>query len=229
MSRILLATAIMSATIVVFLVMTALYRRVKWTFLIPSLTSTAVIVAVLIKTGTSYETYMIGGQWLQYFLGPAVVALAYPLYKQFDLLLREWKAIVGGAVTGVATGMISGILFALWFGFPRELIVSLLPKSITTPVAMAVSNGLGGNASLTSVFVTIAGFTGVVLGPLALKMFGIHSDIGRGIGLGSASHALGTSKAAEFSPEAVSASTVALTLSAIIGAILAPMMVWMLL
>ncbi|MED4953479.1 LrgB family protein [Paenibacillus macerans] len=229
MREILFEAGVALGIVLLFLLMSALYRRLKWAILVPTLTCSALVIVLLMGTRTSYETFMRGGQWLQYCLGPAVVALAYPMYKQLDALLKEWKAVLAGAVVGIAAGMISGIWFALWLGYPRELLISLLPKSITTPVAMEISGSLGGNAPITSAFVMIAGITGVVLGPIIFKCCGITSDIGRGIGFGAASHALGTSKAAEFGPVVVSTSTVALTLSAVCGSVLAPVVVWLML
>lgn len=229
MLEILLEAAIVITIVLIFTVLNALYRELKWAILVPTLTSSALIIVLLLGMGTSYDVFMRGGQWLNYCLGPAVVALAYPMYKQLDVLLKEWRAVLGGTAVGIMTGMVSGIGLALWMNYPMELIISLLPKSITTPVAMGIAGGLGGNASITSVFVMIAGFTGVVLGPVVFRCSRITSDIAQGIGFGAASHALGTSKAAEFGPVVVSTSTVALTLSAVFGSVLAPLIVWVLL
>lgn len=228
MLEILLEAAIVIAILVLFTVLNALYRKLRWAILVPTLTCSMLIIILLLGVGTSYDVFMRGGQWLNYCLGPAVVALAYPMYKQLDVLLKEWRAVLGGTAVGILTGMLSGIGSALWMDYPTELIISLLPKSITTPVAMGIAGGLGGNASITSVFVMIAGFTGVVLGPMIFRCFRITNDIGLGIGFGAASHALGTSKAVEFGPVVVSTSTVALTLSAVFGSMLAPLIVWLL-
>lgn len=214
-------------TVFIFLLMKSLYSKFPWPIFIPALTSTSVILLLLLGTHTTYETFMLGGQWLQYFLGPAVVALAFPMYKQFNLLIKQWKSIISSGILGIIFGMSSGLFITKYMGYSKEVIVSILPKSITTPVAMNISQGLGGNESLTSVFVMIAGFTGVVLGPIVLKIFNITNNTSRGISLGISSHALGTSKASEFGIEAVSASTVTLTLSAIGGSLIAPIISWL--
>lgn len=124
-------------------------------------------------------------------------------------------------------GMISGLIFAEAFGIDHDLLLSILPKSITTPVAIQIAAGLGGVPSMTVVFVMIAGFSGVILGPLVLKWLRIRSSLGQGIALGSASHALGTSKALEYGELAVSMSSVSMTLCAVLGSFFGPLVVWL--
>ncbi|WP_068783078.1 LrgB family protein [Paenibacillus phocaensis] len=227
MREVLYETGIVLGVVLLYLLMTGLYRKLKWAILVPVLTCSILIIGLLMSTRATYGEFMRGGRWLQYGLGPAVVALAYPMYKELDALLKEWRAVLAGTIVGIVAGMISGIGLALWAGYPRQLIVSLLPKSITTPVAMEISSSLGGNASITSALVMIAGLTGVILGPMIFKCFRITNDNGQGIGFGAASHALGTSKAAEFGPAVVSTSTVALTFSAVFGSVLAPLVAWL--
>nr|WP_256872388.1 LrgB family protein [Paenibacillus sp. 79R4] len=113
------------------------------------------------------------------------------------------------------------------FHHSRLYILSILPKSITTPVAIQISSSLGGDSSLTSVFVMIAGFTGAIGGPLIIKLFRIQSEVGIRIGLGTASHALGTAKALEYGERSVSMSSVAMTVCAIVGSCIGPLVVSM--
>ncbi len=117
---------------------------------------------------------MIGGQWINSLLGPAVVALAYPLYKRRRVLIKYMFPIIGGVLAGLFSGMVSGLLFAELFGISRSLILSIIPKSITTPVAIQIASGIGGVPSMTVVFVMIAGFSGVILGPSLLKWIRIR-------------------------------------------------------
>ena len=175
----------------------------------------------------SYKDYMIGGQWINSLLGPAVVALAYPLYKQRRVLIKYMFPIIGGVLAGLFSGMVSGLLFAELFGISRSLILSIIPKSITTPVAIQIASGIGGVPSMTVVFVMIAGFSGVILGPLLLKWIRIRSSLGKGIAFGSASHALGTSKAMEYGELTVSMSSVSMTLCAVLGSVFGPVVAWM--
>ena len=222
------ALAIVLVTVGIYLLMSMIYRRFRLPVLMPALTATFTVVVILLYFKIPYDTYMIGGKWINQLLGPAVVSLAYPLYRQRHILLRNLPTILGGTLTGLLVGMFSGIFLAEALGFPKLYILSLLPKSITTPVAIQISSHLGGDSSLTSVFVMIAGFTGAIGGPYILKMFRIKDPAGFGIGLGTASHALGTAKALEYGEESVSMSSVAMTVCAIAGSCSAPLVVWLL-
>ncbi|WMT41948.1 LrgB family protein [Paenibacillus sp. D2_2] len=222
-----IATGIVLLNVAIYLMMSWVYRRFRNPVLIPALTATVIIVGLLIYFHIPYDTYMIGGQWINKLLGPAVVSLAYPLYKQRHVLVQNLPAILGGTVVGLLVGMFSGLLLASGLGFSKLYILSILPKSITTPVAIQISSSLGGDSSLTSVFVMIAGFTGAIGGPLIIKLFRIRSEVGIGIGLGTASHALGTAKALEYGEQSVSMSSVAMTVCAIVGSCVGPLVVWM--
>ncbi|MCM3042529.1 LrgB family protein [Paenibacillus motobuensis] len=222
-----IATGIVLLNVAIYLMMSWVYRRFRNPVLIPALTATVIVVGMLIYFHIPYDTYMIGGQWINKLLGPAVVSLAYPLYKQRNVLAQNLPAILGGTVVGLLVGMFSGLLLAAGLGFSKLYILSILPKSITTPVAIQISSSLGGDSSLTSVFVMIAGFTGAIGGPLIIKLFRIRSEVGIGIGLGTASHALGTAKALEYGERSVSMSSVAMTVCAIVGSCIGPLMVWM--
>ncbi|NUU64084.1 LrgB family protein [Paenibacillus agri] len=225
---ILTAIAIVFANVSIYVVMALIYKRFRIPLLMPALTATFLVVVLLLYFEIPYETYMIGGQWINKLLGPAVVSLAYPLYNQRHVLRRNLPAVLGGTLSGLLVGMFSGILLALLMGFPKQYILSLLPKSITTPVAIQISGSLGGESSLTSVFVMIAGFTGAIAGPYILKLFRVRSEIGIGIGLGTASHALGTAKALEYGEQSLSMSSVAMTVCAIAGSFTAPLVAWLL-
>ncbi|MRN52687.1 LrgB family protein [Paenibacillus monticola] len=220
------AVGIILLNVTIYLIMSVIYRRYRIPVLMPALTATAIVVSLLLYFHISYDTYMIGGQWINRLLGPAVVSLAYPLYKQRNVLVENFPAIVGGAVTGLLVGMFSGLLLAAGLGFSKLYVLSVLPKSITTPVAIQISSSLGGDSSLTSVFVMIAGFTGAIGGPYIIKLFRIKSEVGIGIGMGTASHALGTAKALEYGERSVSMSSVAMTVCAIVGSIIGPLVAW---
>ncbi|KWU53928.1 LrgB family protein [Priestia sp. YIM B13446] len=227
MQEFFIALFIIIATVALYLVMAKIYVRFSYPILIPVLTTTVFVILLLLAFHISYDEYMIGGKWINSLLGPAVVALAYPLYKQREMLVKYSIPIIGGVFVGLFAGMISGLVFAEVFGIDRSLILSIVPKSITTPVAIQIATGLGGVPSMTVVFVMIAGFSGVILGPLLLKWIRIKSSLGKGIALGSASHALGTSKAFEYGELTVSMSSVSMTLSAVLGSVFGPIVVWL--
>ncbi|MFC7393590.1 LrgB family protein [Scopulibacillus cellulosilyticus] len=221
-----IAIAMILLTIVIYFFMSRLYRRFNTPFLIPALSSTLCLVLLLILFGVPYKTYMLGGQFINLLLGPAVVSLAYPLYKQRAVLLQSLIPILSGVIVGSIVGIVSGLLFAKSIGVEKSLVMSLVPKSVTTPVAMGIAEELGGRPSLTVIFVMIAGFTGAVIGPYILKWLRISSILGKGIALGSASHAIGTSKAFEYGEKAATVSSVAMTLCAILDSIFGPLIVW---
>ncbi len=214
-------------TVVAYFLMTQLYKRYSYSFLIPILTATILIIVILLVFHIPYKSYMIGGQWLSSLLGPSVAALAYPLYKQRHFLINNIFSILGGVLIGAISGMVSVGLLARILGINHTLILSLIPKSLTTPVAIEVAGGLGGNASMTIVSCMIAGIFGAIVAPTIFKFMRVHSPVGRGIALGSASHSMGTSKAAEYSELTFSMSSVTMTLCAIIGSFLGPIVVWL--
>lgn len=213
-------------TFIVYFIMNLLYKRWHYSLLMPALTTTFAVVVFLLIFDVSYGIYMVGGQWIDQFLGPAVVSLAIPLYRQRKLLFDNLMPILAGILVGVVMGMSTGLALAKLFGFSQMLLLSLLPKSITTPVAMEVAEQIGGTPSLAAVFVMIAGFSGIIFGPAFLKLLRIDSPIGRGMGFGASAHGIGTSKALEYGAQDASVSSVAMSLSAVFGSFLAPVFVW---
>ncbi|KXH81964.1 LrgB family protein [Sporosarcina sp. HYO08] len=226
MQMMLLATLYAVLTVGVYVVMNWVYVKYRRDFLFPILTSSAIIIITLVLFNIPYETYMTGGKWIDILLGPAIVSLAIPLYKQRDLLKQYLFPIIGGVIVGVFVGMISGVFFAKIFGFPKDIVMSILPKSITTPIAIQITQSLGGYASLSAAFVMIAGFSGILFGRIFLKWIRIDSPTGIGIGFGAAAHALGTSKAIEIGEQEGSMSSVAMTLCAVVGSIIGPIIAW---
>lgn len=225
MQQVLFAFCMILLTVVAYFFMTRLYKQYSYSYLIPVLTATTLIIVFLLVFHIPYKNYMIGGQWISSLLGPSVVALAYPLYKQRHFLINNLFPILGGVLIGAISGMVSVGLLAKIIGIDHTLILSIIPKSLTTPVAIEVAKGLGGNTSMAIVGVMIAGIFGAMAAPTIFKIMRVHSPIGRGIALGSASHAMGTSKAAEYSELTFSMSSVTMTLCAIIGSFLGPIVV----
>lgn len=163
----------------------------------PLLIAIAVTIAVLVAVGMDYDTYYQSAQYLSYLLTPATVCLAVPLYQQLSLLRKNWKAIVGGIVAGVLTSLVSVLAMARLFGLNHEEYVTLLPKSITTAIGMGVSEELGGYVTITVAVIIITGVLGNMIASTVCKIARIHDPIARGIGIGSASHAIGTTRAME--------------------------------
>src|SRR5699024_10416800 len=169
-----------------------------------------------------------GAKWINHLLGPAVVALSYPLYKQWDMLKRLFVPIIGGVVVGAFVGVVSGILLAKAFRIDEVVIYSLIPKSVTTPVAMDVGESIGGLDSLSGVFVMFAGIGGAVMSSFVYRLFRMKTFLGRGIGIGAASHAIGIAMAMDHSEAEGAAGTVAMGLSSIVVSFIAQPLVWLL-
>lgn len=214
-----------SSTVIVFLLSRLLNQKFPHPLTLPVLISTILIGSGLLIFNITYETYSIGGQWIEFFLGPAVVALAYPLYKQRKVIKQFTVPIFVGVLVGATIGVVSGLLMGKWLGLDQLIILSILPKSVTAPVAMDIASTIKGSPALAAVMVMFAGIGGAVIGPTLFRWAGIHHYLAKGLGMGSASHAIGTAKSMESSLQEGAASTIAMILSAIIVSIITPLLV----
>lgn len=163
----------------------------------PLLVSMIATILVLVVCHVDYESYNAGAKYLSWFLTPATVCLAIPLYEQLELLKANWKAVVAGIVSGVFTSLVVVFLMALLFKLEHQEYVTLLPKSITTAIGMGVSEELGGHVTITVAVIVVTGVLGNILAEAVCKIFKIHEPIAKGIAIGSSSHAIGTAKAME--------------------------------
>jgi len=190
----------------------------------PVLIAVAVLVLLLSATGTSYQDYFAGAQFVHFLLGPATVALAIPLYRQFDKVRRSAIAILVSVMTGSLTSIISAIGIGYLLDGSRDALVSLAPKSVTTPVAMGITEQLGGLPSLTAVLVILTGILGAMLGPLLLDRLGVSEPAARGIAIGTASHGIGTARALQLNEITGAFAGLAMGLNAIATAVLLPLL-----
>ena len=174
-----------------------LKKKFNKAFLNPLLISIAVIITVLAFTHISYKTYYSSAKFLGYLLTPATVCLAIPLYEQITLLKKNWKAVFIGIVAGTLTSMISIFVMAKLFHFTHDQYVTFLPKSITTAIGMGVSQELGGYVQITVAAIIITGILGNVIADFACRIFRITNPVAKGLAIGTASHAIGTSRAVE--------------------------------
>lgn len=163
----------------------------------PLLISIILIITVLIIFDIDYESYHNGAKYLTYLLTPATVCLAIPLYQQLELLKNNKKAIIVGIISGVFTNLTCIFLFSLLFQFTHKQYVTLLPKSITTAIGMGLSEELGGIVTITVAVILVTGVFGNMVAEIVCKVFHIHEPIAKGIAIGTASHAIGTTKAME--------------------------------
>lgn len=217
-----IAIGMILGTIFIYFLMRKINARFTTPFLLPILTTTILIIILLSIFSISYDSYMSGAKWIDTMLGPAVVSLAYPLYMQRGLIKKYKLTILTSIIVAMFSGLVSIITFAKLLRMEHELIHSLLPKSITTPVAMQISGSIDGNPALTAVFVIVAGLTGALLGPLIFKIFRIETPISRGVSIGSASHGFGVSKLTEYGEQTFSMGSVSMTISAVMGAFICP-------
>ncbi|MEI3604377.1 LrgB family protein [Pseudogracilibacillus sp. SE30717A] len=222
MSEVFIIISVIFGTIIAYLIAKWLYQRFYTALLLPVATATLFIVLFLLLFNISYDTYMVGGVWINAFLGPAVVALAYPLYENREILKKLAIPLLVGTFIGSCIGVLSGVILTKLAGFDKEILYSIIPKSVTTPVAMDISSSLGGIDTLAAVFVMVAGISGAMVSTYAFRLFKLTSSLGRGVGLGSASHAIGTARALENSPLEGSISTIAMILSAVFVSIITP-------
>ncbi|MCD7971503.1 MAG: LrgB family protein [Candidatus Azobacteroides sp.] len=174
-----------------------LFRKTKLPFLNPLLIAIILIISVLLIFDIPYEKYNAGGQIISFFLAPATVVLAVPLYRQFELLKRHLIPILIGVIAGSATAVACVLGLSKLVGLDREMIISLLPKSITTPMGLSISESTGGNVSITMMAILITGVFRVVICPYILRWTHIKNSVAKGISIGTSAHALGTSKALE--------------------------------
>ncbi|WP_297791088.1 LrgB family protein [uncultured Marinobacter sp.] len=191
----------------------------------PVVTSVVMLIGVLVLTGTPYNDYFEGGQFVHFLLGPATVALAVPLYQQFSRLRQLWLPVTISLVCGVTIAAGSSIGLAWLLGGSTEIQMSLAPKSATAPVAMGISEKIGGLPSLTAVLVVITGITGAVLGTKLFEWIRVTDDTARGIAMGVAAHGIGTARAFQVSPQMGAFSGLAMALSAFATALLVPWLV----
>lgn len=194
----------------------------------PVVTSVTMLIGLLLLTGTSYNDYFEGGQFVHFLLGPATVALAVPLYQQFSRLRQLWMPVTISLLCGVVIAAGSSIWLARIFGGSFEIQMSLAPKSATAPVAMGISEKIGGLPSLTAVLVVITGITGAVLGTKLFEWIRVKDDTAKGIAMGVAAHGIGTARAFQVSNQMGAFSGLAMALSAFATAVLVPWLVdWM--
>ena len=219
-------------TVLVFLAARKLAAKVKMSIVNPLLIAMAVIIPLLLLLQLPYTRYFQGSALLNELLQPAVVALALPLYEQMHQIRSRWKSIISVCFVGSITAMVSGTAIALWLGATPQIAATLLPKSVTTPIAMAISGTLGGIPAISAICVLLAGVLGAVFGHMLLNLLRVRSKSSRGLAIGNASHALGTARAAEIDYQEGAFSSLALVLCGIITSLLAPfifpllMMLW---
>jgi predicted murein hydrolase (TIGR00659 family) len=184
-------------SLVTYMIGVQLKKKFKIGLFNPLLISIAVTIILLLATNVEFDTYKQGAKYLSWFLTPATVCLAIPLYEQLEVLKMHWKAVIAGIVSGVITNMVTVYVLALVFKLNNQEYVTLLPKSITTAIGMGVSEELGGYVTITVAVIVITGVIGNMLAEFLCKIFRIEEPMAKGLAIGTSAHAMGTAKAME--------------------------------
>lgn len=218
----------LTATLVVYLAAQAAYARLDnapWAN--PVMWSVIVIAGGLIVTGVDYPTYFAGAQFIHFLLGPAVVALAWPLWLRRAELRDRFGRLLLAALLGGAAASGSALLLGWWVGLPHEVVVSLAPKSVTAPVAMGIAEKIGGIPALSAVFAVLTGMVGALSGKYLFDALRIGTDrdgfAARGFALGTSAHGIGAARALQVDPDAGAYAGLALGLQVMLAALLMPL------
>lgn len=172
-----------------------LKKKFKWAIFNPLLVAVVLTIGVLLLFDIDYDTYNQSASYLSVLLTPATVCLAIPLYAHFKVLKKHYRAILIGIASGVLVSLLSVLLLSWLFGLDHAMYVTMLPKSITTAIGMSLSMELGGYAAMTVAAIVLTGVLGNMIAEGVCRLFGIEDPIAKGVGVGTASHAIGTSRA----------------------------------
>ena len=213
---------LLAITFGIYYVARQIQKWTEWVVLNPILITIAALIALLQLTGISYETYEQGGQYIDFWLKPAIVALGVPLYQNLGHIRRQLLPILMSQLVGCLVGLVSVTLIASALGASHEVIVSLAPKSVTTPIAMEVCKTSGGIPSLTAAIVVIVGLFGAIFGFKILEVWHVRNPFSQGISMGTAAHAVGTSRAMEKGETYGAYSSLGLILNGVLTALLTP-------
>lgn len=213
---------LIALTLCIFIGAKQLQSRTGLKLLNPILISIIILICILLGAGVDYGTYMEGGQFIDFWLKPAVVALGVPLYRQLQSIKKQMLPLLMAEIAGCIAGVVSVIIVAELFGASREVIISLAPKAVTTPIAIEISSSTGGITPLTAAVVVCTGIFGAVAGFTMVKISRIRSRIAASLSIGTASHAVGTSAAMERGERYGAYSSLGLTINGLLTALLTP-------
>jgi predicted murein hydrolase (TIGR00659 family) len=211
-------------TLAVFVLAQVLYRRSGSVWLNPVLVSILAIIALLLAAGIPYRDYARGGDLVSFLLGPAVVALAVPLYQRRLELWRRKSAILFGILAGSLASIVSACAIAWLFGGSRDVIISMAPKSVTAPIAIGIAERIGGIPALTAPVVVMTGCLGAVCGAEFCRLIGIRTPLAAGLAVGTAAHGIGTARMLEIDRLAGTVAGLAIGLNGLATTFLLPLL-----
>ena len=198
-----------------------LQKKTKKAFLNPLLISIILVILFLLIFDINYDSYNQSAKYLSYLLTPATVSLAVPLYRQIELLKKNFGAVMLGIFSGVLTSLLSILAMAAIFGLSHKEFVTLLPKSITTAIGMGISEELGGYVTISVAAIIVTGILGNMIAPFCCKFYKLKHPISKGLAIGTASHAIGTTKALEMGEIEGAMSSLSIVVSGLLTVVLA--------
>src|SRR6056300_1623045 len=214
----------LTLTIGSYIISDLIYKKSNlFPLLNPVAVSVLIVSFILITFDIKYERYFDGAKFIHFLLGPVTVALAIPIYKKWHLIILNSKAILISLIIGSVFAISITYILSLQFRIQEELILSLLPRNVTAPIAMGISEIIGGVPSLTAILTIVTGIVGAALGTFILDLFRIKNMAARGFAFGLASHGIGTARAMSKNDEAGVFAAVAMGLSGLVTAVMIPL------
>jgi len=220
-----LTLGLIIGTIVIYQIFNQLQKKLSLIWLNPMLLSIAAIIPLMLIYSISFEQYFEATKTINWLLEPAVVALGFPLYQHLNTIKDQWKVILSLLVLAIIITIITSFILTMTFVMAPEIAVSLSLKSVTTPIGIALTEQLNGNSSITAFAIILAGLFGALLGPLWLNFIDVRSAKAQGLAIGAASHALGTATISKISYEHGAYGSLALIVSAVITALISPLII----
>ena len=211
-------------TLLAFKIGLMINQKTKMVIFNPLLIAIIIVIAFLAATGISYDTYKVGGSMIQFLLTPATIALAVPLYRQLEVLKKNFKAIICAILSGAIACSITMFVLAKVFKLPSEIYYGLTSKSVTLAIALGITSELGGIAGVTCVGVVVSGIIGAAFVSVFSKVFKITNPIALGLSVGNASHAIGTSRAIQLDDLVGAMGSLAIVIAGVLTVVIAPIM-----
>lgn len=211
-------------TLGVYALAQKLYQRTGAVWLNPVLISIVAIIAILLLCHIPYSAYAKGGDMVLFLLGPSVVALAVPLYKRRTEISRRKVVIMAGILAGSIASIFSASGLAWMLGGSQKVVLSLAPKSVTTPIAISIVEKIGGVPPLTAALVVLTGCLGAVCGPEFCRLIGVRSPVATGLAVGTAAHGIGTARMLELDRLSGAVAGLAIGLNGLVTTFLLPLL-----
>ncbi|XJZ25689.1 LrgB family protein [Bacillota bacterium Lsc_1132] len=211
-------------TVLSYVIGVKVFHRFRKGWLNPLYSATVFILCLLFFSHISLKSYTSGAGVFSLLLGTATVSLAVPLYKQFHLIKKHLQIILGAVMSGTLTGVASVVILTKVFHLNQEIMASLIPKSVTAPIALSISQSTGGVPSLTILFMVLSAIFSLITGPLLLKYTKVNSKIAKGLALGTSAQAIGANRAFEWGELEGAMGSIAMIMSALILTLISPLM-----